>query len=395
MKSMVARIKNGANNNWPTFVAVLIGLIPSGLFMFYSLAPGPALIGAALMACGLIFSFFFFSKYSKTVAAGTMVFLSELEDRLSQINERNEEMTIEAIKILDQIVKKSREGSEEADSVVEYFMGRQGSGKNMFGQSFVSNMLVQNEAAVTKAGKVFREVSLTNKVFLEELKKITTTVEDVCNFVTEIQKVALQTRVLSLNAAIEAARAGEHGQGFAVVSDHVRRLANHSGEMAEGITIAAQQARTILNDMETRMDQWVTQGNEEMREAESSLRTTLDKFKSSIDNVSEAIGVLTLNYQTISKEIANATVTLQFQDIIGQNVSYLKAGLHQTQARLAGMGFFFTKQKKTRASVVDRPVLSNEEPQSRPSSSPRPSPPQMKKTIATIKSDDDDSVTFF
>ncbi|HEX2718753.1 MAG TPA: methyl-accepting chemotaxis protein, partial [Gemmatimonadaceae bacterium] len=57
--------------------------------------------------------------------------------------------------------------------------------------------------------------------------------EEIRAFVTFVQKMARQSKLLALNAAMEAARAGIHGQGFAVVASEVRRLAAGAAESAE------------------------------------------------------------------------------------------------------------------------------------------------------------------
>lgn len=51
----------------------------------------------------------------------------------------------------------------------------------------------------------------------------------------EISRVALQTRLVAVNASVEATRAGDAGRGFAVVADAVRDLAARIEEASRTI----------------------------------------------------------------------------------------------------------------------------------------------------------------
>lgn len=65
------------------------------------------------------------------------------------------------------------------------------------------------------------------------IRKISDTSAEIEKIIGEINSIAQQTNMLSLNASIEAARAGEMGKGFAVVATEVGGLAARSSQAAK------------------------------------------------------------------------------------------------------------------------------------------------------------------
>lgn len=64
------------------------------------------------------------------------------------------------------------------------------------------------------------------------MERINETSKSIENIIAEIEDIAAQTNLLSLNASIEAARAGEAGRGFSVVADQIRQLAEQCSDSA-------------------------------------------------------------------------------------------------------------------------------------------------------------------
>ncbi|MBS7340039.1 MAG: HAMP domain-containing protein [Lachnospiraceae bacterium] len=195
----------------------------------------------------------------------------------------------------------------------------------------VTEQVVENTKTTDKAHDYAKAVGQQAKVSQDKMKELTGAMEsikstsgEIENIIIDIEEIASQTNLLSLNAAIEAARAGEAGKGFAVVADQIRKLAEDSAvsatktrelisksirEVQKGNEITSQTAEA-LDSVLREMDNIVL--------AVAQIRTASDKQAASVKEIEkgfEGISAVVQNNSAAAEETSATSEELSAQAV--------------------------------------------------------------------------------
>lgn len=147
----------------------------------------------------------------------------------------------------------------------------------------------------------------------EAMVKINDKSSQIENIIRDIEEIATQTNLLSLNASIEAARAGEAGRGFAVVAGEIGHLANQSAE-------AVVDTRRLIEDTITE----INEGDRIVKETNESLKTLiagLQKIVDEVELVGEASGQQAEMMQELNNGIEQISNVIQSNSAAAQQSS--------------------------------------------------------------------------
>ncbi|NLJ78060.1 MAG: chemotaxis protein [Tissierellia bacterium] len=174
---------------------------------------------------------------------GTTDELNVFADRFNSISENMSITSNEIGSVVEQVAHGAINQAEETESAAHKLSdsintlndiaARENKGKDFLEVAVekITTGFGSLESTSTSLDNVLNEFSKVREkgIVLQDNAK------DVTDIVQTVERIAEQTNLLALNASIEASRAGEYGQGFTVVANEIRKLAEGSKEAVQSI----------------------------------------------------------------------------------------------------------------------------------------------------------------
>jgi len=146
---------------------------------------------------------------------------------------------------------------------------------------------------LTDMENIMRTLSEATASIASKLGTMSSKANNINTVVATITKVAVQTNLLSLNAAIEAEKAGEYGAGFSVVAREIRRLADQTA-------VATLEIEQMVKEMQSAVATGVME-MDKFNNAVSDSVNKVGKISHQISQVIEQVQGLTPRFIEVSQ----------------------------------------------------------------------------------------------
>jgi hypothetical protein len=145
-------------------------------------------------------------------------------------------------------------------------------------------------------------------------------VSEILELVTNMQDVAMSSRVLAINARIEASHAGEAGRGFAVVAGTMQELSQQVVKANEAIRALSSQIETLLPTMHESAASTASECEQQTERVNQTVNATKEKYRTAEQKVVSTLEVNRKRGESFRMLSGALLERIQFSDLVNQRL---------------------------------------------------------------------------
>lgn len=222
--------------------------------------------------------------------------------------------------------------SEEIDASVNILSSKAIEGSNnaeKVKERAIRTKEISNES-FNETKNIYSEVEAAILIDIEKGK----VVEEIKTMAETIASIARQTNLLALNAAIEAARAKESGEGFAVVAEEVRRLAEQSSNEVKNVKVTIDKVQEAFSSLSNNSKELLDFMDTKVKKQFERFINIGEKYRDDgefISDMSEELASMTQEISATMNEVSEAIqVMAEMTGKSSENLTLIREGISES-----------------------------------------------------------------
>ena len=157
----------------------------------------------------------------------------------------------------------------------------------------------------------------------DRLAQIESQLESVDATLSDIEEIACKARVVALNGQVEAARLGDAGAAFRVVAEETKDLSRHAGDTSNAVRELVSSLADDIKETSTELKARSESDAARLRESQEQALRVLEEINDTHQQMVQSLNNTSGISQELSRDIAGAVVSMQFQDRVSQRIAHV------------------------------------------------------------------------
>ncbi len=225
------------------------------------------------------------------------------------------------------MVESARAGTEQASRLVDAGAAGESTG--------VSGLLTSSRKTLEDLLVGTVRDSQICRALVERMAALERDMGQILKALADVDRISLANTTLALNARIEAAHMGDRGQGFELVAQELWVQSQHSEQITEEIRAIILRLAADAQAAAGEIGIMTCADQAGIAALQSQVHDALDRLKNAHEQTARVLADGEARNRELSREIATAVETMQFQDRVSQQIMHVAEALEAMQQAIA------------------------------------------------------------
>jgi len=195
---------------------------------------------------------------------------------------------------------------------------------------------------MARINRLIGDFTAISKRYTQDMIQIDENVKIIKGYLNGIRDVSDRTGLLAINSSIEAARVGSAGKGFSVLAGEIQGLSSSSKELSMQIEEVVAGISERVDESFHALELEINMSLNELNQTRGDLEVIAANLNDKIADVEHHVKDSDSLSRTVTEQLGNVTVNLQYQDITRQILEHI----------ISTLNFYRTKMEKNEPLLV-------------------------------------------